>query len=417
MMEEIVLEKGGQYLFISLCLFFILKKHIYSFFDPLVLIILSLSSGLVLAINSSIFSYVLYSIISFLIGFLLIVRKNKSEKFDDSIKIIITRDFEFLVTLFALIFIAANSYIFATSGIPFLMENPTEAKVVGFDSGNGWIRRILFQSSFVLISLLFIFIQKNGKCKRTLVMLIIFFFLSILNGSKSSLLTFISVLVFFLSQKKYWTPLNYQIREKVKKTIPFVLIIAVLVFLLIASKESEVENQDLQYSIGFRMMEFGDVMLYYEDEYVQKYFKTFGVIDFFRYEFNGILGVLRMDDYLLPLGYQMANEYWAGFIGSDVITGPNTLFFVRGHIFFGYFGGIIYSFIIGFLFGKLRMRLFQFNSHNPLKIIVSVYLFFLLPLFLKEFNFAVSLFFDLFVMITLLWIIVKIMVFPKILNT
>ena len=82
---------------------------------------------------------------------------------------------------------------------------------------------------------------------------------------------------------------------------------------------------------------------------------------------------------------------------SDVITGPNTVFLVRGHIFFGYIGGIVYCYLMGWLFSFLRKRILSYKITNIFVYAVLVFIFFNLDGLLREFNQYFSVFFDFFI--------------------
>ena len=118
-------------------------------------------------------------------------------------------------------------------------------------------------------------------------------------------------------------------------------------------------------------------------------------MDFILYEFNGILGMLRLTPYYEPLGYQMVKAYWnTSSLYDDVVLGPNTVFFVKGHVFFGYVGGILYSFVMGVLSAYFRKKIIEIKIKNIFMYAIAVYVFFQIPGFLKEFSQSVSTTFD-----------------------
>ena len=43
----------------------------------------------------------------------------------------------------------------------------------------------------------------------------------------------------------------------------------------------------------------------------------------------------------------------------EVVTGPNLPYYVKGHIFFGKFGALVYSFLVGVLIAYFRNQLFK----------------------------------------------------------
>ena len=187
------------------------------------------------------------------------------------------------------------------------------------------------------------------------------------------------------------------IKRLIKSKVKYFIAITLTLFVLIAVKESESDGVDPIYSIGFRLMEFGDVMLYYGVSEVRDFFLHLNFFDFILYEINGVTGMLRFTSYYEPLGYQMVKAYLnTELLSNDVILGPNTVFMVRGHIFFGFIGGIMYCFLMGYLASYFRKKILELTIKNIFTYALGVYLFFQIPGFLREFSQSVSSLFDLF---------------------
>jgi hypothetical protein len=393
-MEEIVLNFAFYYVFFSLVLIYLFRKYILSVFDPFVFIILMMSSSLCLTVDSSFFFYVLLSVLFFFFGFKLIdfpVRNfSNVDEFVD-IKLL-----EIFTILFFVIYVIVSVLMFKSSGIPLLADNPTESKISMFSEGTGWIRRLIFLSGFLPICLSLLMIISKKKLFYSL-MFFIYLLISIMHGSKGGMIGAIAIFWYLYQQNNIWSESSMFIKKFIRSKIKFFLGITLLLFLSIVMKESDIEGQDLIFSIGFRLMEFGDVMLYYKTQIVRDYFLDFDLVDFILYEFNGILGMLRLTPYYEPLGYQMVKAYWnTSFLYDDVVLGPNTVFFVKGHVFFGYIGGIIYSFVIGVLSAYFRKLIIEIEIKNIFMYAVAVYVFFQIPGFLKEFSQSVSTIFDFF---------------------
>ncbi|WP_149229141.1 hypothetical protein [Flavobacterium nitrogenifigens] len=229
------------------------------------------------------------------------------------------------------------------------------------------------------------------------VMFVAYFLLSILQGSKSGALGIVAVFWYFYQQNNIWSDSVIYIKKLIKSKMKYFLIVTAVLFLSIVIKEAQIEEEDGNpiFAIGFRLMEFGDVMIYYKTQIVRDSFANFNFIDYFLYEFNSIFGMLRLTDYYEPMGYQMVKTYWStSSLFDDVVLGPNTVFFVRGHIFFGYIGGIIYSFLIGILTAYFRKKIIEIRITSVFRYALAVYGFFLIPAFLKEFNQAIGTMFD-----------------------
>jgi hypothetical protein len=216
-----------------------------------------------------------------------------------------------------------------------------------------------------------------------------------MHGSKGGIIGAIAIFWYLYQQNNIWSDSTIFIKKFIRSKIKYFLVITLVLFLSIVMKESEIEGQDLIFSIGFRLMEFGDIMLYYKTQLVRDYFVNFNLVEFILYEFNGILGMLRLTPYYEPLGYQMVKAYWSSSsLFDDVVLGPNTVFFVKGHVFFGYVGGILYSFVMGVFSAYFRKRIIEIKIKNIFIYAIAVYVFFQIPGFLKEFSQALSTTFD-----------------------
>ncbi|GIZ07429.1 O-antigen polymerase [Flavobacterium sp. UMI-01] len=391
-MEETVLKYGGYYLLFSVILFFLFRKFLLSVFDPFLFVVLMMSSSLCLSVDSSIFHYVAISIFSFYLGFKCIgVPKRSKLKIDYFVDL---RLLEIFTLLFFSLFFFVSIFIFKTAGIPLLSENPSEAKTSSFVEGTGWIRRIIFLSGFLPVCLSILLIASKKKLFYGFIFFL-YALVAILQGSKSGLILSISIFWYFYQQNNIWKDSSLRLKRIIRSKIKYFLLITAFVFISIVLKESVIENQDPIFSVAFRLMEFGDVMLYYKMPDVRLFFSNLNFFDFFLYEFNGILGMLRIMDYYEPLGYQMVKAFWnTSSLFDDVVLGPNTVFFVRGHIFFGYIGGVFYSYLMGLSAAYLRKIIIEWEVKNVFVYALLVYVFFQIPTFLKESSQGVSSLFD-----------------------
>lgn len=393
-MEELVLNFGLYYLFFALILFLMFKKYLLSIFDPFLFTILMMASSLSLSTDSPFFYYVLISIFAFAFGFKLVKlpKRNivKIENFTD------LQLLETFTIIFFIFYLVLSIYFLKITGIPLFSDNPTEAKISRFVEGSGWIRRIFFLSNFLLICICILLIVSKKKILFSL-MFVSYFLLSMLQGSKAGALGIIAVFWYLYKQDNLWSDSFLYVKKIIKSKLKYFLIVTVLLFISIVMKEAKIEDEggNPLFAIGFRLMEFGDVMLYYKMQIVRDSFEHFNFVDFFLYEFNSVFGMLRLTNYYEPMGYLMVKAYWnTASLFDDVVLGPNTVFFVRGHIFFGYVGGIIYSFIVGYFTALVRKKIIEIRITNIFKYALAVYIFFQIPGFLKEFNQAVGSAFD-----------------------
>ena len=392
-MEELVFNFGIWYIFYVIVLLKLFKNYLYSIFDPAVFIILMMASCLSLSMDSSFYWYCLFACSAFYLG---VVTNGRIKR--NTITPIEVNNFR-LLELFTigvfLLYFTANVILYKDASIPLFSDDATTNKIAIFGAGTGWIRRIFFFSNYLPIGLSLMCILTKSRIKRSiyLILMILFMIISILLGSKSGFLGIFYIIWFFYTQTNLWRGHNIDFKVFIEGKIKYVLIGSILIFVFIVYGEN-VENPNFFWiSLGFRLMEFGDVMLYYKLQIIRDSFSQYNLIDFLKSEFNGILGLLRIVDYQQPLGFLMSKVY-NGDSGNDVITGPNTVFLVRGHLFFGYVGGILYSYYAGWSFSIIRLKILNYKVKNIFVYSILIFILFNLDGFLREFSQSFSVFFD-----------------------
>ena len=411
-MEERVINFGIWYIIFVIILLFLYRKYLYSIFDPAIFIVLMMASCLALSMDSDFFWYCLLACASFYIGVFINGRIKRNTTSPIEFKDFILLEI-FTIGIFFL-YLLANLFLYKDANIPLFSDDPTKSKIEVFGAGSGWIRRIFFFSNFISIGFILMCLLTKSKIKRYIYFsfLISFMALSILLGSKSGFLSIFYILWLFYTQTNLWGVNNIALRKFIKQKIKYVFVISILIFVIIVYREN-IENPSFFWvSLGFRLMEFGDVVLYYKLPSVSDAFTKYNINDFIKNEFNGILGLLRIVEYQKPLGFLMAQEYNIG-LDTEVITGPNTVFLVRGHIFFGKIGGILYSFLAGWLFSYLRLKILNYKIKNIFIYSFSIFIFFNLDGFLREFSQTLSVFFD-FIIFTFPIFIISLIIYSYI---
>lgn len=388
-MNEYIELYGGSYIFFLIILFFLFKRFLYSYLDPHILVIQLLAASLSFSIDSPFFLYVLFAAFSFYCGMISISTKVK--RCQEVGELIDVSLLKYYSIIFFIIYVFANIYLYKDTQIPLFADNPTEEKVASFSEGSGWLRRIIFVSSILPIcfSLLILFSEKK---KKYIFMLFAYIGISVLMGAKSSFLHIVFVLSFLYTQNSFKNKSNAMFYTIVKRYTWLAFLLGFAIFTFIVLKEADTEGGNFFYSIGFRLMAAGDVMLYYKFDWIRNSF-NYNWGDFIPDEVNGITGMLRIAQYKDPIGYVMVKEY----LGRELSTvlGPNAPFFIKGHIYFGYVGGIIYCFIIGLVYAWYRKKIFMMRPRNIFLYTFSLNIFFLLINFLKESGMFISRLFDL----------------------
>ncbi len=388
-MEEAVLKYGIIYLVSLLCLYICFKRFLYSIIDPLVQILLLFASLIAFASDHPLVFYIVFCIIAFWVGMYMVFPKSKIERNFSNIQITNVLNLKLYTYFLVFLYVGSILYVFAKSGIPLFSDNPTEAKISTFE-GMGILRRISFIGTIIPINLIILMIISKKK-RLFIFLLALFCILKIFQGSKSSLIGVILPLYYLFTQKNLMSLNSFKIRNR--KTLYFLLggiILGVLGY--IVSKEAVLEGSTFIYSLGFRLMEFGDIALYYKDDSVQEYFQNYSALDYIGDELNGILGMLRIVPYKYPLGFLMVEQFNA--YTPDVVVGPNGIFLIKGHIYFGYLGGIVYSMLCGYIFARIRKYYFSMEIKDIFWYALMTTVFFSLAGFLRESGQFYSLLFD-----------------------
>lgn len=392
-MEELVLKYGLYYVLGIIALYLSFRRFMYSIFDPFITIILTWASLWALSLRTNLCVYIILSIVSLWLG-MYVASPTRIKRNFSSIKINDEYTFKLYTYLLFTIYIFISLYIFSRSGIPIFSSSPTEEKVAIW-KGVGYLRRIKFISPVILINLI-ILLQISKHQVKYWLLIIMFCIIQILYGAKSGLLIFIFIFYYLMTQKNLFLHTNLSLK-KIKKIIIVSLFISIPVLISIVQKEAEIEGQKWVYSLLFRLMEFGDVMLYYGDTDIQTFFRNnYHWSNFLGDELNGILGMLRITPYSQPLGYIMACE-WRGY-ENDIILGPNCISIIKGHIYFGVIGGLVYSFICGYIFAKIRKYYFSISIKNLYTYSFFTFIFFTLPTFYRESGMFYSQIFDCFLL-------------------
>jgi hypothetical protein len=107
-----------------------------------------------------------------------------------------------------------------------------------------------------------------------------------------------------------------------------------------------------------RILFYGDMVLHYYHPDVIAHFAQYGPLTYLTDMLNPILGMLRLVPYREPLGYTMVGLL-AGQNTPGTVVGPNTCFYVAGHIYFGGAGGFFYSMFIGYSVSFARKLFFS----------------------------------------------------------
>ena len=355
--------------FNALITYVLMRKHIYSIFDPLffgmILAVCGYSTVFYLYHFDLINDYYFYSFIFtqffFFIGFLL----NKPISMMDysQYNLVLSKNNKitpafFIYIISSVLFIFSQLFVYYASGIPVLMESRLAMYSGG--SGYGIFSRIIYVTSIISLSfsVFRLLLMRNRLSSNLYDYFIIFFSLIVaaLSGSKAGILLLISTvfITLFFGRK---ISFNEKIEKKFQKNSLSLLILLIPIsFLTIYAQLGFESVNEILISLALRFIHSGDIffMSYPNDVLMHLNTNDNGFLAFFR----GVFGALRLSSWEnLPvnLGLQV---FWYHY-DTDLISGPNARHNVFGLFYFGFIGSLFFSFILGYVFGFVRNRLYK----------------------------------------------------------
>lgn len=369
---------------ISIVLYFFIYKNIYlSILDPVIFNTLYSVFGftivwfLYLTLNIDLKYLISYLItqLAFWFGLFFFRSLNKDSILSINKVIFFRREPFFIKTLFfvtTIVYISIQLLSYIKVGIPLLKGSHVDI----YNGSAGWgilghfIDVLKPASIFLLIYYLF---QSKSSLFFSiykfffLLLLLIFFTLS---GSRSDFMTLGFVLFCFLilNAKEIKQPFS-----KIRNYEKIILIAGIcFVFLTIVIQASK--NGDESSSITvflFRLVSSGDT---YYFSYPYRNIETLKGDHAFLALFGDIFGTLRIiprNNLPVVLGLQLYRLFYE----SDVVVGPNARHNVFGYVYFGFYGSIVFSFILGLTLSYLRNKLFFTFRKNTIGQLLFVLLY------------------------------------------
>lgn len=365
------LEEGLFFLVLSMSLtFFILRKHIFSIFDPMFFAMLMASCAYSVVFYLYYFSFIseyyFYSFlttqIAFFIGFTLNKPPNSRNFQKISINDINFGSTAFLYPISFIVFFLSQLIVYKVSGIPLLMESRLETFTGG--SGYGVFNRIIFVSSNISLSIAVfsLFFLENKGFKKIFHFSVILFsvVVALLSGSKGGLL----LIMYNMALTAYFSKKLIEYNQKyiqVEKTLYKLLIILFPFALFTLYLQSELDNFfALIISIAMRFLHTGDIFfMLYPNNYIDYIKDANGFIALFK-DLLGTFRIINWQDLPVNIGFQV----FALHNNEDILSGPNARHNVFGLVYFGFFGAIFFSFILGLLVGFIRNNLYKRLNMN-----------------------------------------------------
>lgn len=375
-------------LFFTIIIFLLIfKKYFYSLLDPFLIFMIFSSSGYALVfilffynqINYYYFIHFILTQLALTIGFLSfkpvnIVNINKKQK--TNIKYMnISKNSKIVYFTSIIIYIFLNIFLYIKKGIPLFMESRLNATTDGY----GLIASFINTTSIITLSVLsYKYLIKYKYNIIDYIFIFCYLIFTIFSGSKSLFLDSIFIffyVTFYCSIKLDY--LNYMDRfNKLSVKIFFIAFIT-LIFLLLLSHKDEIPL----ITIFNRVIMTGDVyMMAYVNNNIDKITGNF---------FNLSLPYKLIEVFKIDHEESIGSQLIKLVYGIESINGPNARHNIFGYVSFGYYGSIVFSFLIGLLIGFIRNKFIKYFKINIKSMILYVMILYNVLRIELDFNYAV----------------------------
>lgn len=258
---------------------------------------------------------------------------------------------KYLLVVCMLLQLVYYSFMFSKVGFGLLTGDASpDVKTMIFLEGFGVFKYILWASNYIVLPV-FVYML-IFKISRPLVILSICLYVAlnvIFVTSKVGLL----MKIFEVGIVSIYLWNRYKIRFFTKKLFFILLATAAVPAVVVLSYfASEKGISPLFFFLGRVVDTGGGSYSYFVLEGAQV-FNGLPLMDRLIYYFDTILSVFRLKDWADPNRTALVTQFITG--DYQVGYGQNPYLFLDGHFLFGYFGGLVYIFFIGFYFGLIRL--------------------------------------------------------------
>ena len=258
----------------------------------------------------------------------------------------------FYICLLIYIFFLVIFFI-SSVNIPLAVYLSGEGSRLDANRGNiiSYISAIIYNGMVLpaTIMLFVLYMMNKGKTISRVQLFFCFFVLiigSVISGSKSFLINFVFYIFFALQYDAISKD-----DKKIKKVRMYSVCIIVLSFLCVFIMYIFTNGSELAL-FGFLYRIFSSGNIFYL--YAYDFFQWIDIEEYFlKWFFNGVLTNLKIipwSDAVLNIGYQAELLYHP----DSALGGPNSRHNIVGYLYFGLYGSMIFSCIIGYVIGILR---------------------------------------------------------------
>lgn len=252
------------------------------------------------------------------------------------------------------LFVSLNLFVYATRGIPVLLDNRLEVYQVG--GGIGFISR-MFDVLLVIIFYYLLEVQRTKGWRWTeWACLLVVGLIQLLSGAKSSVLT----LVFIAALYMFYMGTNTDAYARVTRLLNRIFLGAVAAFLVIAQVQiSDIQVGDRNLTLldqaALRFVNNGDAFTYAYPQQMVETLDGRGPILAVMREYVAFFRLAPAEDIQMHMGLQISKA----FNGNDAITQTNAKHNLFGYVNFGFAGSIVFSLMLGLAIGYVRYILFR----------------------------------------------------------
>jgi len=375
---ELLLNNSSLYAWLCVAVLLaygvIFWRTIKSILDPFLLSVFFSAMGTVTvfflyftnSLSNEVFLSYVFTLSAYYIGFFTLSRIKIRHKFiiveipDDT-----SRMMKAALVYFTIAMVVCHCIAYVQRGIPLFMISRLDAFTGG--TGFGVVARFM---EVTIVAVIYLYIALLLQRKTVgfvwqyhicIFLALIFLFLS---GSKSSVMTITSVLFCYILLNRFnYTLQKLNILQKIKKILPLaILLLLVFSLVVIIIQSTQMENFDNPFFLlGLRFVHSGDVYWY---SFPYNIYMKLDSSRPFQSLFVDLLGFLRIYDWKeLPehMGITLMKIQHAG---QEATYGPNARINVFGLVYFGLYGSILFSFVVGIIVGFVRFLLVEILPKN-----------------------------------------------------
>ena len=348
---------------------YVLRKQIYSFFDPFFMSVFSSAMACSVVVFMYLFDLMynnaymvdfIVTEVAYILGLLVYSSPNSNRVCNFPKKQNLHME-NFVFYIFSFVLVVFQGIAFFTVGGAIFSD---ESRLSFYGGGTGFYLIILEAITPIV---LFMLIQRNieqkNKCLKKFFDFLVFIFVlfSLFStGSKGAILIVVYMCFFYKLYYGGFNKENYDFNikkiDKYLRNAFFLAVVAALGVVIAINKEVDIEI--VLGKLFVRFIGYGDIFGYC---YSEDFWNSIKIENFFWDNFGSFFAKIRVVDYadLTPaIGLQIFNFF------SNDNYGPNSRHNIVAYLYFGSAGGVVFSFLLGLICSYVRkVLLFKCTSN------------------------------------------------------